>query len=257
MPGRHTVPRAERWGAIQALSRIDVKTTIQLPIDAKYVTKGVTQRDELEYGPTGDLVNSFSIERRAQWQNRSHQGQVTLGGCWPISDPARQLVFHHMLANSLADVVAEEAAKSLLPDMTFDQKAERAGVSRLGLLETAVVSTLSSFEKTGWRDRQHKSSTREAQERFEVSGMQHLSCLQAVQILGKHLAFLGQVPDREFRAKNRQHSIAVSSDLTDDSATVRKNPHPIPPHLQPLRNRSSLSMITGRITDCLVQGVIV
>ena len=28
--------------------------------------------------------------------------------------------------------------------------------------------------------------------------MQHLSCLQAVQILGKHLAFLGQVPDREF-----------------------------------------------------------
>ena len=61
-----------------------------------------------------------------------------------------KIAFHHMLANSLADVVAEEAAKRLLPDMTFHQKAERAertGVSRLGLLETAVVSTMSSFEK--------------------------------------------------------------------------------------------------------------
>ena len=180
VPGRHTVPRAERLGAIQALIRVDVKTTIQLPIDAKYVTKGVTQRDELEYGPTGDLVNSFSIERRAQWQNRSHQGQVTLGGCWPISDPARRLLFITCWRTLWRTTLSEEAAKSLLPDMTFDQKAERAertGVSRLGLLETAVLSTLSSFEETGWRDRQHKSSTREAQERFEVSGMQHLSCL--------------------------------------------------------------------------------
>ena len=40
--------------------------------------------------------------------------------------------FHHMLANSMADVVAEEAAKRLLPDMNLERKAnnaERIGVS--------------------------------------------------------------------------------------------------------------------------------
>ena len=48
---RQTVPRAELWGASQALGRVDEKTNIQLSIDAKYVTKGVTQTGELEYGP--------------------------------------------------------------------------------------------------------------------------------------------------------------------------------------------------------------
>ena len=46
-----------------------------------------------------------------------------------------------MLANSLADVVAEEAAKRLLPDMTFEHKAqrsERTGVSRLALVQADI-----------------------------------------------------------------------------------------------------------------------
>ena len=82
--------------------------------------------------------------------------------------------FHHMLANSLAQAVAEEAAKRLLPDMNMEQKAkkeERIGVSvanRLApvqaeiwakhgevgdiyeldpLLEEEEVNTLSSIEK--------------------------------------------------------------------------------------------------------------
>ena len=59
VPGRQTVPRADLWGAIQALSRVNEKTNIQLSIDAKYVTKGVTQTGELEYGPNGDLWSSL------------------------------------------------------------------------------------------------------------------------------------------------------------------------------------------------------
>ena len=51
VPGRQTVPRAELWGAIQVLSRVDEKTNIQNPNDAKYVTKGITHRGELEQGP--------------------------------------------------------------------------------------------------------------------------------------------------------------------------------------------------------------
>ena len=44
VPGRQTVPRAELWRAIQILSRIDEKSNIRIPIDAKYVTRCVAHR---------------------------------------------------------------------------------------------------------------------------------------------------------------------------------------------------------------------
>ena len=49
----------------------------------------------------------------------------------PSAIKHNKIAFHHMLANSLADVVAEEAAKRLLPDLTLERKAkwaERVGV---------------------------------------------------------------------------------------------------------------------------------
>ena len=55
VPGRQTVPRAELWGAIQILSRVDGKTNIQIPIDARYVTRGIIHRGDLEQGPNADL----------------------------------------------------------------------------------------------------------------------------------------------------------------------------------------------------------
>ena len=55
MEGKQTVQRAELWGAIQILSRVDGKTNIQIPIDAKYVTRGIAHRGDLEQGPNGDL----------------------------------------------------------------------------------------------------------------------------------------------------------------------------------------------------------
>ena len=42
-----------------------------------------------------------------------------------------KIAFHHMLANSLADVVAEEAAKRLLPDLNLEREAKRA--ERIGV----------------------------------------------------------------------------------------------------------------------------
>ena len=55
MPGRQTVPRDELWGAIQILSRVDEKSNIQIPMDAKYVTRGIIHRGDLEQGPNGDV----------------------------------------------------------------------------------------------------------------------------------------------------------------------------------------------------------
>ena len=55
VPKEQTVPRAELWGAFQVLGRLNEKTHIQLPIDAIYVTKGVTHRSELKQGANGDL----------------------------------------------------------------------------------------------------------------------------------------------------------------------------------------------------------
>ena len=60
VPGKQTVPRAELWGAIQILSKVDGKSNIQTPIDAKYVTRGIAHRGDLVQGPNGDLWLIFS-----------------------------------------------------------------------------------------------------------------------------------------------------------------------------------------------------
>ena len=91
MPGRQTVPRAELWKAIQVLSRVDEKTNIQIPIDAKCVTRGIKHRSELEQGPGGDLWSILFqlIDGRSGFPDvikvKSH-----FGGRWPNSYQAKQ-----------------------------------------------------------------------------------------------------------------------------------------------------------------------
>ena len=41
----------------------------------------------------------------------------------PPAIKQNKIAFHHMLANSLADVVAEGAAKHVLPDMKLERQA--------------------------------------------------------------------------------------------------------------------------------------
>ena len=126
VPGRQTVPPAELWRAIQVLSRVDEQTNIQIPIDAKYVTGGITHRGELEQGPNGDLRSILFQLIDGRIKVKSHLEDVG-----PPAIKQNKIEYHHMLANSLADVVAEEAAKRLFPDVNLEReatKAERIGV---------------------------------------------------------------------------------------------------------------------------------
>ena len=65
MPGRQTVPRAELWGAIQVVSRVDEKTDIEIPIDAKYVTKGIIHGESCNKGHMETRGRSLPVDRRA------------------------------------------------------------------------------------------------------------------------------------------------------------------------------------------------
>ena len=56
VPGKQTVPRAELWGAIQILSKVDGKSNIQIPIDAKYVTTSGPREAKLETSTNSTLL---------------------------------------------------------------------------------------------------------------------------------------------------------------------------------------------------------
>ena len=145
-PGaRQADPRAELWGAIQALSCLDETTNIQCLMGAKYVRKGVAQRGELEYGPNGDLWSIlFRCITRRSGKTYVIQVKSHLEDDSPSAIKQNKIAFHQMQANSLADVVAEEAATRLLPEMNLEQKskwAERTGVSlekRLDLVQADI-----------------------------------------------------------------------------------------------------------------------
>ena len=59
-----------------------------------------------------------------------------------------------MLANSLADVVAEEAAKRLLPDLNLERKAKKAERIRNRGDQTSGAGTSRHMGKT-WCSRRH------------------------------------------------------------------------------------------------------
>ena len=96
VPQKQTVPSAGLWGAIQVLSRLNEKTHIQLPIDAMYVTKGVTHRREVAQGPNGDLCSIFSqlIDERTGNTNipevKSH-----LDDAGPAAIKQKKMEVHH------------------------------------------------------------------------------------------------------------------------------------------------------------------
>ena len=112
VPGRR-FHGAELWGAIQILSRVDGQTNIQIPIDAKYVTRGIMHRGDLEQGPNGDLWSILYqlIDGRSGVTDvikvESH-----LEDAGPSVIKQNKIAFHHMLANSLADVVAERSGRT-------------------------------------------------------------------------------------------------------------------------------------------------
>ena len=108
VPGRQTVPRAELWGAIQILSRVDEKSNIQIPIDAKCGTSGITQKGDLEQGPNGDLWSIlFQLIDRRSGVTDVVKVKSQLDVVGPSVITHNKVGFHHVQANSLADVVTE------------------------------------------------------------------------------------------------------------------------------------------------------
>ena len=205
MPGRQTVPRTELWGAIQILSRVDEKSNIQIPIDAKCVTMCIAHRGDLEQGPNGDLWSIFFqlIDERSGVTDvikvKSH-----LEDEGPSGITQNKIGFHHMLANSFADVVAEEAAERLLPDLNLERKAKKAELFGIGVarrlalvqadiwakrcaagdiyeLEPLVVAeetcTRSAIETVGGgRTGPAGPPTRSSQQRSEMQGSRLATC---------------------------------------------------------------------------------
>ena len=97
VPKKQTVPRAELCGSIQVLSR--------LPIDAMYVTKGVTHRSELEQGPNEDLWSKlFQFIDEHTGNTNILDVKSHLDDAGPAAIKQKKIEVH---ANSLADVVAE------------------------------------------------------------------------------------------------------------------------------------------------------
>ena len=149
VPGRQTVPRAELWGAIQILSRVDGKSNIQIPIDAKYVTRGIAHRGDLEQGPNGDLWSILFqvIDERSGVTDvikvKSHLEDVG-----PSVITQNKIGFHHMFANSLADV-AEEAAKRLLLDLNLERKAKKAERVGIGVAKRLALVQADIWAKRG------------------------------------------------------------------------------------------------------------
>ena len=155
VPGRQTVPRAELWGAIQILSRVDEKSNIQIPVDVKYVTSCIAHRGDLEQGPDGDLWSILfqQIDERSGVTDVINV-KSNLEDEGPSAITQNKIGFHRMLANSLADVVAEKAAKRLLPDLNLERKAEKAERIGIGVAKRLALVQADMWAKT-WCSRRY------------------------------------------------------------------------------------------------------
>ena len=111
----------------------------------RYVTRGIAHRGGLVQGPNGDLWSIlFQLIDERSGVTHFIKVKSHLEDAGPSVIKQNKIAFHHMPANSLADVVAEEAAKRLLPDLNLERKAkwaERVGVGvakRLALVQADI-----------------------------------------------------------------------------------------------------------------------
>ena len=125
VPGRQTAPRAELWGAIQTLLRVDSWVDIDLGIDAAYVTKGVTNRRSLESSLNGDLWSLlFGLIDERTVSTNIFKVDSHLEEKGPKVIQNRDIRFDHLVGNALADEVAGAAAEKFKPNMNQLSKAK-------------------------------------------------------------------------------------------------------------------------------------
>ena len=94
------------------------------------------------------MVDPFPADRSTQWLRRCHQGQVALAGRW-AAIKQNKIACHHMLVNSSADVVVEDAAKRLLPDMNLELKAKNAESIVVGVAKRLALVQADTWAKRG------------------------------------------------------------------------------------------------------------
>ena len=88
-------------------------------------------------GPNGDLWSIlFQLIDERNGVTEFIKVKSHLEDAGPSVIKQNKIAFHHMLENSLADVVAEEAAKRLLPDLNLERKAKWA--ERLALVQADI-----------------------------------------------------------------------------------------------------------------------
>ena len=90
------------------------------------------------------MVDPFPVDRRAQWQHRCHQSQVTLGGRWPNSYQAK----HDRLSPHACKLFGRRRGRgggqtfaTRRESGTQSQNAERVGVGvakRLALVQADI-----------------------------------------------------------------------------------------------------------------------
>ena len=278
-PGaRQADSRAELWGAIQALSRVDETTNARCLMDERYVTKGVAQRGDMECGPNCDLWSIlFRLISGRSGKTDVIKVKSHLEDDGPSVIKQNRIAFHHMLANSLADVVAEESAKRLSPDMNLEQKAKWAEHTEVsvakrldlvqadiwtkrdeagdiyeldGLLEPTEVSTLSFSENKVGEIANTEHLLVRLGNGLRCQGCNILLCSQEIPMLeqntlcpsaefqGRHLEF----PCQE---KTARHCFQLTPGRRLSCFAVRMVPNPMLFHLFPRRNESSRSTVNG------------
>ena len=182
----------------------------------------------------------------------------------------------HMLANSLADVVAEEAAWWLLPDMKSEQKAKRTerNVWQRGWLWYKLTSGPNAKRRATstnlmgcWSQRTFRPCLRSGNwwERSPTrGGLRCQACnldlgSQAIQFLEQDTLCSSRQSSKDViasvRAKKRLHSIAFSSHLADDSSVFRADisasdiPAPVPTEKQ-IISELNHGMDTPTVSNC-------
>ena len=107
VPGKQTVPRAELWGGIQTLIRAHPEWSVNLGIDASYVTRGVVNRGALANGENGDLWRlMFEIIDSRPGRTNIFKVKSHLEDEGPKAIQEGKINFVDLVGNSLADTKA-------------------------------------------------------------------------------------------------------------------------------------------------------
>ena len=140
VPGRQTVPRAELWGCIKAVSAADPHLTIHIGIDASYVTRGAYSRGKLTSVTNGDLWSIlFELIDGRPGQVHIYKIKSHLDERGPVVLTEGLVTVHDLLGNSLADVVAEATAAKTKPDNISIQSATFAEGHGFNVLKRIAI----------------------------------------------------------------------------------------------------------------------